>query len=133
MITRVEALNYRCLRYVAQDLGPFHVLVGPNGSGKTSFVDVLGFLSRFMADGLDAAISERTSNFYDLVWGRQGSRFELAVEGVLPEARVDWSEDFVSNGIRYEAAFGLDSSTAALLVLDEQFYVFQRAVDSVAD
>jgi len=30
MITKIEALNYRCLRYVSRALGPFHVLVGPN-------------------------------------------------------------------------------------------------------
>jgi predicted ATPase len=33
MITRIEALGYRCLRYISQPLGPFHVLVGPNASG----------------------------------------------------------------------------------------------------
>ncbi len=35
MITLIEALNYRCLHHVHQDLGPFHVLVGPIASGKT--------------------------------------------------------------------------------------------------
>ncbi len=32
----IEALNFRCLRYVSQPLGPFHVLAGPNASGKRS-------------------------------------------------------------------------------------------------
>ncbi|MFN4258579.1 MAG: hypothetical protein ACK4RK_04730 [Gemmataceae bacterium] len=36
MLTLIEALNYRCLRYVHQPLGPFHILVGPNASGKTT-------------------------------------------------------------------------------------------------
>ena len=43
MITLVEALNYRCLRYVHRPLKPFHVLVGPNASGKSTFLDVIGF------------------------------------------------------------------------------------------
>ena len=30
MITLIEALNYRCLRYVSRPLEPFHVLVGPD-------------------------------------------------------------------------------------------------------
>jgi hypothetical protein len=30
MIRRVEALGYRGLRYCRQDIGAFHVLVGPN-------------------------------------------------------------------------------------------------------
>jgi len=46
MITRSEALNFRRLRYVRQDLGPFHVVVGPNAIGKTTFLDVVAFLGR---------------------------------------------------------------------------------------
>ena len=61
MISLIEALNYRCLRYVRQKLGPFHVLVGPNASGKTTFLDVVSFLSRLASHGLDAAISDRTN------------------------------------------------------------------------
>jgi hypothetical protein len=30
MLTRIEVLNDPCLRSLRQDLGPFHVLVGPN-------------------------------------------------------------------------------------------------------
>ncbi len=39
MVTLVETLNYRCLRYVRRHLTPFHVLVGPNVSGKTTVGD----------------------------------------------------------------------------------------------
>ena len=60
MITLIEALNYRCLRYVQRPLKPFHVLVGPNASGKTTFLDVLGFLSDLVSEGLEVALSERT-------------------------------------------------------------------------
>src|SRR5436309_4097587 len=85
MITRIEALCYRCLRYVRQPLGPFHVLVGPNASGKTTFLDVVAFLGRLVSDGLDAALHERTPNFEDLLFARHGSRFELAVEARIPD------------------------------------------------
>ena len=70
MITLVEALNLRCLRDVRQPLGPFHVLVGPNASGKTAFLDVVAFLRRLLTDGLEAAVSERTQNAADLIWRR---------------------------------------------------------------
>ena len=40
MITLVEAMNYRCLRYVRETFkAMIHVLVGPNASGKTTFLD----------------------------------------------------------------------------------------------
>ena len=62
MITLVEALNYRCLQYVQRPLQPFHVLVGPNASGKTTFLDVIGFLQDVVSEGLDVALSERAPN-----------------------------------------------------------------------
>lgn len=58
MITLVEALGYRCLRYVSQPLGPFHVLVGPNASGKSTFLDVISFLGQLMTDGVEAVAGE---------------------------------------------------------------------------
>lgn len=41
MITRVDIHNYRCLRQVTVDLAPLTVMVGPNSSGKSSFLDAL--------------------------------------------------------------------------------------------
>jgi AAA domain, putative AbiEii toxin, Type IV TA system len=107
MITRIEALNDRCLRYIRQDLGPFHVLVGPNASGKTTFLDVIAFLGRLVSDGPEAAVVERTQNFQDLVWGRQGDRFELANEASIPQDLVPVLGDTRYETIRYEVAVGL--------------------------
>ena len=68
MIRLIEALNYRSLRYISQDLEDFHVLVGPNASGKSSFLDVVAFLGQFVTDGLEQAVYERARDFRDLVW-----------------------------------------------------------------
>ena len=54
MITKIEAVNFRCLRNISQTLGHFHVITGPNGSGKTTFLEVLQLLAAYAADGLDA-------------------------------------------------------------------------------
>src|SRR5262249_256645 len=80
MITLVEALNFRCLHHVRQTLGQFHVLVGPNASGKTTFLDVVSFLGDLVTDGPAEAIRARTQNFVDLLWGRQGDSFQVAIE-----------------------------------------------------
>ncbi len=114
MITLVEALDYRCLRYIRQPLGPFHVLVGPNASGKTTFLDVIAFLGRLVSDGPDAAVSERTQNFYDLVWRRNGDRFQLAVEANIPESLRALLRKGEFDTIRYEVAVGIDPETREL-------------------
>ncbi|NLA75367.1 MAG: AAA family ATPase, partial [Deltaproteobacteria bacterium] len=51
MITRIQAKNYRCLRYIDQKLEPFQLLVGANATGKTTFLDVVNFLSELISSG----------------------------------------------------------------------------------
>jgi predicted ATPase len=119
MIRLIEALNFRCLQYVRHPLGAFHVLVGPNASGKTTFLDVVGFLGRLVSDGLEAAIADRTESFRDLVWGRKEGHFELAIEAAIPpERRAKLKKPF--DTIRYEIQIGIDSATGEVGILDEK-------------
>ena len=122
MIRLIEALNYRCLRSISQPLGPFHVLVGPNASGKTTFLDVVAFLGRMVSDGLDAALDERAKNFEDLVFGRAGKRFELAVELKIPDQyRQRLPENKrACDTIRYEARIGYEPQSQTVGILDER-------------
>ena len=41
MFTRIQTRSFRCLRSVNQTLGPFRALVGPNASGKTTFLVII--------------------------------------------------------------------------------------------
>ena len=127
MISLVEARNYRCLKMLRQPLGPFHVLVGPNASGKTTFLDAVAFLSDLVSDGLEAAVAKRSANFMDLLWGRTGDRFELAVEAPIPEERQIPLESPQHDTIRYEVAVGLDKANNQLQVLDEQVTLLSSA------
>jgi predicted ATPase len=121
MITLIEALDYRCLRYVRQPLGTFQVLVGPNGSGKTTFLDVIAFLGRFVSEGLEAAITERTQNFADLVWGRSDAgHLELAVEAAIPKDRRDRLGGKEHTTVRYEVAIEADPGSGEVLVVGEK-------------
>ena len=110
MITLVEALNYRCLQYVHRPLKPFHVLVGPNASGKSTFLDVIGFLSDLVSEGLDFALAERSPDPRELFFQRQGDRFELAVEALIPVAQRELTSKPEMDKVRYEIAIGLDES-----------------------
>lgn len=120
MFSLIEALDFRCLRYVHQRLGPFHVLVGPNASGKTTFLDVVSFLGQLVSNGLDAAVSERTRNFTDLVWGRQGDRIELALEARIPENLRLQMVKKEHDTVRYEVAVGINPDTSEVNILAEK-------------
>ena len=121
MITLVEALNFRCLRYISRQLGSFHVLVGPNASGKTTSLDVVSFLQELVSEGLEAALENRTSNPQELLFRRGGDRLELAVEASIPEdlrlltARPDLTT------ARYEVSIGFDETERQFEFRSEQF------------
>ena len=124
MIRRIEALNYKCLRYVSQELDDFHVLVGPNGSGKSTFLDVVALMRDVVRgghrDSLDEAITTRAPNFRDLLWRGQGTRLELAIEAEIP-SRLRQTEQAQKKGwqlARYELAIG-EAESGELGILAE--------------
>jgi predicted ATPase len=112
IVTRVEALGYRSLRHVSQALGPFHVLVGPNASGKSTFLDVIAFLGDVLRAGVEAAVHGdsrlsvplRAPDAKHLSWMRNESRFELAVELRIPKERRERLKNGRTDLCRYELA-----------------------------
>ena len=114
MIRRIQALNYRCLRYADVTLDRFHVLVGPNASGKSTLLDVVAFLGDVVSEGLVEAVEKRTRNFQDLVWKRPAKDlgFELAVEFTVPDAlKQQLPQEKSFELFRYEIAIREDSGT----------------------
>ena len=113
MFTRIQALRFRCLRYVDQRLGRFVTLVGPNASGKTTFLDVIGFLSDVVRSGGKVAdvVLERSATFHDLLWLGEGDSFELAVEAELPvRIRSELKQDLADyTRVRYEISVTYDA------------------------
>ena len=111
MIRRIQARNYCCLRYVDVSLDRFHVLVGPNASGKSTLLDIVAFLGDMVSGGLEAAVEKRTRNFQDLVWGRPAKQlgFELAVEFDIPDdVKAQLPKEKSFELFRYEVAIRED-------------------------
>jgi predicted ATPase len=111
-IVRIEALGYRSLRYVSCHLHRFHVLIGPNASGKSTFLDVPAFLGDFLRVGLAGAVEgdakfsipHRASDAKQLTWMRSRDTLELAVEAAIPEDRRKRLKNGHAGFCRYEIA-----------------------------
>lgn len=117
MIRRIQALNYRCFRHLDIALDRFQLLIGPNGGGKRTLLDILEFLGDLVREGPEAAAGARTPDVRDLVHGRPAAdaRFELAVEFVIPErcaALLPAEKNF--RVYRYEIAVGSDGDGARI-------------------
>ena len=128
MIASVEARQYKSLRNISQALRPFQILVGPNASGKSTFLDVVAFLRDVLEDGPQGAVARRTNDFADLTWKRDGSGFELAVEASLPESVVTSLNGRGFRLIRYELSLGLDPYTADVGIAWENVMLLSRSL-----
>lgn len=113
MFTRIQARHFRSLKTVDQCIGPFQALVGPNASGKTTFLDAIALLSDLMRNRGDVlrTVQERSAIFENLLWKGGGNAFQLAVEAVIPEhVRGRMQTDKADYRIvRYEVEIGLDA------------------------
>lgn len=124
MITLVEAKGYKCLRYIRQPLERFHVLVGPNASGKTTFLDVIALLGDLLREGPQKAVEKRSRSIRELVWMGEGDAFELAVEMALPEAL--WKEQGLEyRRCRYEVRIGVHLQEGGIRLLGENFWLLK--------
>ena len=106
-----------------QDLLPFHILVGPNASGKSTFLDVLSFMSDLVFYGPGKALSDRAPDVRDLVWLRRGESFELAVNVHLPPERRERLKQSAYTGARYEVSIRVSREAEESAILSEAFWL----------
>ena len=113
MLRSIEILGLRAIRYVRLDLSSFQVLVGPNASGKSTFLDALTLMRDVLTVGIERAlrgdarfdVMPRVTNPQDLSWMRSGNSVEVVVTFDLPaEVRRQLNDAFAT--ARYEC--GLD-------------------------
>jgi len=130
MLTRIQARNYRCLKQVDQSLTGFEVLVGGNGVGKSTFLDViclLGEIVRQPRNGLLSALQARSGNFDDLLFDTSIGFFELAVEATFPESVANKTKLFGPDSVvRYQIKIGFtDVERTKISILDEHVLLGQ--------
>jgi predicted ATPase len=129
MFTRVEARRFRSLKGVEQEVGPFRALVGPNGSGKTTFLDVIALLGDLMRNRGDVreTVFNRSFNYQKLLWLEQGRDFQLAVEAKIPDnIRTAMAEDKQRfSHVRYQIQIGLGESSAEVGLDHETLWLFE--------
>ena len=109
-IERLELRNYRLFRHaVWGDLPPFAVIVGANGSGKSTFFDALSFLKECLTENVAQAVARR-GGFRELV-----SREILRYTRRHGKSGRPWHFLDFSGGSGYaitnEAAYGQEGAT----------------------
>jgi predicted ATPase len=129
MFTRVEVQNFRSLRDVSVNLSNFHVLVGANGSGKTTFLDVFAFMGDVLRDGVQEAMRKRNMRWRDLVNSSSGSKtIRFAFEALIPETILAGSKLELFDSVRYEILIGFEwQKEQENAILAENGYLFSSS------
>jgi len=136
MISRIQALNYRCLRYVDQPLKPFQVLVGGNATGKSAFLDVIALLGDLLRVGLDGALliqpsrigtEGRATTVGELIFNQVSDQFQVAVEIPIPERLQEIGGNGQYSLARYEVALG-KGKAGELIIAGETFWLSTRSM-----
>lgn len=79
MLVGLTIRNFKGIKEIERlPLSSFHVLVGPNGSGKTTFLDAIDFVKDCLAHGPGYAVEKRgVADFADITWLRRGGTIEI--------------------------------------------------------
>lgn len=145
MITRIEATRYRALERLDTDLQAFAVLVGANGAGKTTFLDIPTLLGDCLrqSDAGKAFTTKmderppRSSGLKELVFCARGEEFLIAIEAELPEnvisALLPTQSGPVQNNerrwlryVRYEIRFEIFNQRQ-LVIGNEYLFLFAHS------
>jgi predicted ATPase len=115
MIRRIQVLHYRSLKYIDVKLSNFQILIGPNASGKSTFLDVINLVRDILNNGLRPAIEKRSSRFDELLYNQQGDGFEIALELEIPDNIKQKLKNKDYSLVRYEISLKLDDEKGFII------------------
>jgi predicted ATPase len=122
MIIAVTAKNFRAIKSVEKlPLSNFHVLVGANAAGKSTFLDVFEFTKSCLENGLSQAVRERVPEYRDLTFMRKGG--DIEIELWIDIGKLE--KTLENSVIQYSFSIGEDKSLG-ISVKEETLVLYQN-------
>lgn len=117
-LRRVQIRGYKSIAFCDVTLEPLTLLVGRNGSGKSNFLDALGFLKDIVSGRLSSAVRNRNG------WN------SIACKSTTkPTIRINIESEFQSRDTIWNATYGIEigqKEDKRLQLLDEQLELIEN-------
>ena len=98
MLKELVAVNYRSLRDLALELGPFNVLIGPNASGKTNIMDCFAFLAGLARGEAPGTLLARRGGFDRVRFGGNAEVVRLEATIQMEGRTFTYAVELRANG-----------------------------------
>jgi hypothetical protein len=98
-------------------------LSGQTAAVSPHFSTSSPFLGCSLQRPFSLALQERSESFHDLVWGREGNEFSIAIEAAISEDKRAKYESPAPDTIRYEVALRIDPATGSISFAKESIYL----------
>ncbi|HEY4037136.1 MAG TPA: AAA family ATPase [Ktedonobacteraceae bacterium] len=136
MISRIQAVQYRCFAQLDVTLHSYNVLAGANGTGKSTLIDIPLVLSDMLAQGIIPAFLEesrtihatRAQSLQELTHRYRGEYFGFALEIPLSQDITRKLVDSAPTGLQADR-----KRWPQLLRYEVRFQIFNKVELQVAD
>lgn len=125
MVEQLWVKNYRSLKDVRVTFGHLNVLVGLNGSGKSSLIDVLRFVSDTLLLGLEAAIFKRQGMRALRRWSANNRAYDVEIGLAIKTDTFSAQYEFVLGSVSGKRDDYYVKKEACLIEKDGQKNTFQ--------
>ena len=102
-LKRIHIENFRCLENITLDVGMLNVMFGPNGVGKSTFLDTIWFVRDCAIRGVDVASSDRDHGI-GILWHEAEPNTKIKIS--LETDTFIYSVEFGFSSGRIEAFVG---------------------------
>jgi predicted ATPase len=117
-VRNIKVSNFKSFKNFELTLDDYNLIIGPNNSGKTNFVEAIKFFSDIVNRGLDAAISRQggieylrnqrlpktTETKIEIVYeikGRRPISLFLRKQLIVGEKKIDTDSRLIPNNLKY--------------------------------
>lgn len=127
IIKRIKVKNFKSFKDIEIELGNLNILIGPNASGKSNFLNILKFLKDLIDGGLENAISlQGGENYIKNIYLESNDNVSIEIEFDIdvffPEFYMGPEKDKITSKVKsacYEIEINIEDDGNNIKVIQE--------------